>query len=196
MSKNILFIDDTILKERTTIHGNIDPKMLYPEIKVVQDMQMERLLGTALYTKLQNDIDGGTLTGQYETLLTDYLIDCLIWYVCAEIPMTLSMQFFNKGVVRSSGQDTELPSLTELVTLQDKYRGRGEHYAERTKRYLIEESSKGNFPEYINPGSRADTVFPYGGTFSLPVNLESDYYCERKRRGDYGSREYISDCNI
>ena len=190
MSRNILFIDVETLKNRTNIHGNIDPKMIYPEIKVVQDMQMERLLGTALYTKIQDDIANNTLAGIYLTLKNNYLIDCLIWYVLAELPMTLSMQFFNKGVVRSSGENTELPSLTELVTIQDKFRTRAEHYAERTKRYLIEESSKGNFPEYINPGNRADTVYPYGGTFTLPIYLD-DAEC---KGSSPHPREYISNC--
>jgi len=49
MSLNILFISDTILIERTTVHGNIDPKLLYPEIKTAQDMYIQPLLGSALF---------------------------------------------------------------------------------------------------------------------------------------------------
>lgn len=192
MSRNILFIDDTILKERTNIHGNIDPKMIYPQIKVVQDIKMEKLLGTGLYNKLQDDIAAGTITGLYATLLNNYLIDAMVWNVVAELPVTLSMQFFNKGVVRSSGDGSELPSMTELVTLQDKYKQWAEHYEERTKRFLLEESSKGNFPEYINPGTRSDTIYPYGNTFTLPISLDD---CDHNRKRDYNPQEYISHCN-
>jgi hypothetical protein len=190
MSLSILFISDTILLERTTLHGNIDPQLLYPEIKAAQDMYILPLVGSALYTKLQNDITAQSVTGYYETLLNDYIIDTLINYVMMELPTTVSYQTFNKGVVKSGGTDLETTSLSDLVTLSDKYKRRAEFYAERMKRYLIEESSRGNFPEYENPGSRADTVFPYGGTFSLPISLDTD--C---RRGyDPHPREYISNC--
>ncbi len=66
MSKNILLISETILKERTKLHSNVDPKLLFPDIKVAQDMYIEPLLGTALYNKILDDINAGTLTGAYK----------------------------------------------------------------------------------------------------------------------------------
>jgi hypothetical protein len=191
MSANILFISDTILIERTTVHGNIDPKLLYPEIKTAQDMYILPILGTALFDKLQADIVADTVAGYYETLLNNYIIDTLIHYVLMELPLTTSFQFFNKGVLRSGGQDTEVPTLSDLVTISDNFKRKAEYYAERMKKYLIEEGSRGNFPEYINPGSRADTIHPYGGTFSLSVYL-GDSDCDR--RNPYNPQEYITHC--
>jgi hypothetical protein len=191
MSKNVLFISDAILIERTTVHGNIDPKLLYPEIKVAQDMYILPLLGSALFNKLQLDIEAGTLSGMYKTLVDDYIVDTLINYTMMELPTTISFQMFNKGVVRASSADGEVLSPEENLAISERYKRRAEWYAERTKRYLIEESSKGNFPEYINPGSTADTVFPYGGTFTLPIYLgEGDCY---EKKG-WEHREYISKC--
>jgi hypothetical protein len=193
MSLNILFISDTILIERTTVHGNIDPKLLYPEIKTAQDMYIQPLLGTALYSKLQTDIQAQTVTGYYSTLLNDYIIDTLINYTLMELPTTISYQMFNKGVIKSGGQDLETVSINDLVSISDRYKRRAEFYAERMKRYLIEESNRGNFPEYLNPGSRADTVRPYGGTFSLPIYLGEDCKSKRNRPG-WNPQENLSDC--
>ena len=193
MSLSILFISDTILLERTTIHGNIDPKLLYPEIKAAQDMYILPLVGSALYTKLQNDIIAATVTGYYQTLLNDYIIDTLINYVMMELPTTVSYQTWNKGVLKAGGADVETASMSDLVSLSDRYKRRAEFYAERMKKYLIEESNLGNFPEYINPGNRADTVHPYGGTFSLPIYLGGE--CD-DRRNPYNPQEYISHCKI
>jgi len=39
MSQNVLLISDEILKDRTAVHGNIDAKLLYPEIKTAQDIE-------------------------------------------------------------------------------------------------------------------------------------------------------------
>ena len=62
MSLNILLISDTMIKERTAIHGNIDPKLIYPEIKFAQDSKILPILGTRLYNKLQTIISDGTIS--------------------------------------------------------------------------------------------------------------------------------------
>ena len=96
MAKNVLLISAEILKDRTGIHSNIDDKLLYPEIKAAQDMYIHPILGTNLYNKIINDVDAGTITGDYKSLLDDYIIDCLIYYVLSGLPEALSYQFWNK----------------------------------------------------------------------------------------------------
>src|SRR5687768_14262995 len=101
MSKNILLISVDILKERTDIHGNIDPKLIYPHIKYVQDAFIKPILGSALFDKLQTLIDGGTISDvanvAYKLLLDEYLIDTMIWYVKSELQVDSSFQTWNKG---------------------------------------------------------------------------------------------------
>ena len=78
MSRNTLLIMPSLLKERTGVHDNVDDKLISPEIKAAQDLYILPLLGSALMTKLQNDIEStGTTTGDYLTLLDEYLVDCL-----------------------------------------------------------------------------------------------------------------------
>lgn len=181
MSLNTLLISDEIIKERTAVHGNIDPKLIYPDIKVAQDMYILPVLGTALYDKLQARVNAADWTGytDYKTLLDNYIIDALMYYTLAELPQTLGFQFWNKGVVRKQGQDTDLPSMSDLVDISNRYRTRGEWYANRLKLYLIENANE-KFPEYINPGNGVDTVTPDGKTFSTSIYLGDggcDPYC-------------------
>jgi hypothetical protein len=165
-----LLISDTILKEKTTIHGNIDAKLLYPCIMVAQDLYIHPLLGSALYNKLKTDIVAESVTGVYATLLNDYVIEALIYYALSEVVITSSYQIWNRGVMRKSGGDTELPSMSELVDLSMKYKNIAESYANRTRLYLLENES--NFPEYVSPGDGVDTIHPSGRSFDLPVNLD------------------------
>ena len=111
MSKNVLLISEDILKDRTTLHGNVDPKLLFPEIKAAQDMYIHPILGTALYNKIISEVEAGTITGDYKTLLDDYIIDCILYYTLSSLPEALSYQMWNKGVVRKQGDNTELPSM-------------------------------------------------------------------------------------
>lgn len=182
MSANTLLISDTMIKERTSIHGNIDPKLIYPDIKVAQDMYIHPLLKTALYEKLQTIISNDTINtvpalAAYKALLDNYIVDALVYYTLADLPTTLSYQFWNKGVVRKQGQDTELPSMSELYDVGKKYGHRAEFYANRLKKYLQEKAST-LFPEYLNPGNGIDTISGDTDAFTVSVYLGPDHDCD------------------
>lgn len=177
MSLNILLVSDTMIKERTVIHGNIDPKLIYPDIKVAQDMYILPILGTGLYNKLQTIINDGTITDaanvNYKLLLDKYLVDALIYYTLAELPTTISYQFWNKGVVRKLGENTELPSMSDLIDISNKYKNRAEFYATRMRDY-IRANANAMYPEYLNPGNTIDTITPGQRAFTSPIYLGND----------------------
>jgi hypothetical protein len=185
MSENILLISDQIIKERTAIHGNIDPKLLYSDIKVAQDMYIVPILGTALFVKIQTLIGDGTIAdpdnADYKLLLDKYIIDALIFYTLSDLPTSISYQFWNKGVVRKVGQDTELPSMSDLVDLSRKYLNRAEFYANRMKLFLLDQAGREKkYPEYIQPGSTVDTVVPSHKQFTMPIylgDMDCDPWC-------------------
>lgn len=185
MSKSILLISVDILKERTDIHGNVDPKLIYPHIKYVQDAFIKPVLGSALFDKLQTLINADNIgdagNADYKLLLDEYLIDTLIWYVKSELQVDMSFQTWNKGVVRKQGESTELPTMSELMDLSNRYKNKGEYYANRMKLFIIDQNSRNQkYPEYTNPGSTVDTVTPEHRNFSLPVYLgdeDDNPYC-------------------
>jgi hypothetical protein len=170
---NILKV--SVLKERQQIHDNIDEKLIYPDIKAVQDIYLPQLLGTALYNKIISDITGNTLAGIYKTLVDDYVIDVLINYTLAELPMAISYQFWNKGILRKTSDNTESPGVQEIQMIADKYKRRGDMYAEKTRRYLLQHQT--SFSEYLNPGNGIDTVFP-DKNYNMPIYLGDDDDCK------------------
>lgn len=178
MSLNILLISDAMIKERTVIHGNIDPKLIYPDIKVAQDMYIQPILGSALYDKLQADINAAALAGNYKILVDKFIVDCLIYYVLADLPTSISFQFWNKGVIRKQGENTELPSMSDLIDISNKYKNRAEFYANRLMLYLKQNAAT-MFPEYLNPGSGLDTMRPEHNAFTMPVFLGDTECCKK-----------------
>lgn len=179
MSKNVLLISVEILKERTDIHGNIDPKLIYPHIKYVQDAFIKPILGSALFDKLQTLIENSTISSagnsDYKLLIDEYLIDTLIWYVKSELQVDVSYQTWNKGVVRKQGENTDLPSMSELIDLANRYKSKAEYYGNRMKLFVKDQSSRLlKYPEYINPGSSVDTVTPEHQSFTNPIYLGDD----------------------
>ena len=177
MSLNILLVSDTMIKERTVIHGNIDPKLLYPDIKVAQDMYILPLVGSALYDKLQTLISNNTIgdagNSSYKLLLDKYIADALIYYTLSDLPTTLSYQFWNKGVQRKQSDNSQLPSMSELIDISNKYKTRAEYYANQGRLYLRQNASQ-LFPEYLNPGSGIDTTRPEHKSYTMPIYLGDD----------------------
>jgi hypothetical protein len=178
-----------MIKDRTAIHGNIDPKLIYPDIKVAQDMYIHPILGTALYVKLETIISDGTITSNvalvnYKNLLDRYIVDTLMYYVLAELSMTLSYQFWNKGVLRKQGVDTDLPSESEIIAIGNRYKNRAEYYSNRLRLYLQQNAST-MFSEYLNPGNGLDDINPENKSFSMPVWLGDSSDCGKSFEEKY-----------
>lgn len=175
--RNDLLISDVTVKERTSIHGDIDPKLIYPDLKVSQDMYVMPILGSTLFYKLQDLIADGTITdtdnADYKNLIDLYITDSLIYHALSELPITISYQFWNKGVVRKVGDNTELPTMSELIDLSNKYKDRAEFYDNRLRLYLIQNANT-KFREYISLINGIDTVIPDQKSFTNPIYLGPD----------------------
>jgi hypothetical protein len=176
MSANTLLLSVEMLKERTSIHTNVDEKLVYADIKFAQDKYILPLLGTALFNKLQTIIEGEDMNevanANYKLLWQTYIIDALCYFTMAEMPLSLGFQFFNKGVLRKTSENADTPSMSELFDVASRYKDRAEMYAQKMKEYLRAHASATNCPEYLSPGSTSDTVIPDPYAFTLPINLD------------------------
>jgi hypothetical protein len=189
MSLNTLFISVESIKNRTGLHANVDEKLVLPEIKTAQDMYIMPALGSTLYNRLQDGVNNSTLNLDEQALLDNYLADCLIYFVMAELPMGLSYQFYNKGVLRKQGESTENPSMQDMIDVANRYRARAEFYKQRMIKFLRQNNT--TYPEYLNFTSGIDTVVPdlEGYTSSLYLEDDSCYdskNLEKKYQGKIG----------
>ena len=181
MSLNILFISVETIKERTGLHNNVDEKLIKPEIKTCQDMYILPALGTNLYNRLQSGVQCGDLTCDEKTLLDDYIVDTLVNYVLSELPQGLSYQFYNKGLIRKSSDNTELPSMQDLIDIANRYKARAEYYKQRLIKYLLQNQTL--FPDYLNFGSGFDAIAPERDGYTASIYLGDDRCC-----GEFGKK--------
>lgn len=189
MSRNILFISVNTIKERSGLHNNVDEKLVNPEILASQDMFILPCLGTALYNRLQDGIVADDLTALEQDILDTYITPTLVYYVLSELPMGLSYQFYNKGLIRKSGDGQENPSASEMIDVADRYKGRAEFYKQRMVKFLKEKAVKGLLPLYLNPGNTIDTMIPENQAYTTSIWLgDSDICCgktfEEKYQGN------------
>lgn len=160
MSRNILFISVDNIKDRTGLHVNVDPKLVFPDIQYAQDAYIMPALGTGLYGRLQDAIENNDMTDAEQSLMDTYITPCLVYYVMSELPMGLSYQFYNKGVLRKTGDNQDQPSAQEMLDVAERYRTRAEFYKQRLVKYLRQASTTTTFPLYNNPGTGIDVMLP------------------------------------
>jgi hypothetical protein len=169
MSKNVLFISEQTLKDRSLLQDNVDPKLIKPTIKHCQDMFLEPILGTGLYRELQDQITANSVSVLNAKLLDLYITDTLCWYVASEMVMSLGYKLTNKNVLRKTSENSETSSLNDLFSLMEYYKNKAEWYAQRTTDYLIEYIT--DYPLYNNAGSGVDIIQPNGTSFQSSIYL-------------------------
>jgi hypothetical protein len=162
MSRNILFVSRNDLVKRTPIGGDIDSDKLIPFVKTAQDKYILIALGTVLYNKLQNDVAAGTLTGQYRTLMEEYIVDTLVHYTFVESLPFLAYQIDNTGITKNlNSEQGASPNKNDVDYLLQKELATAQFYSERLVTYLIAYSS--NYPEYLATTGFSNNVYPDKG---------------------------------
>ena len=164
----VLFISENKLKKSTTINGNVDVELLRPYMKVAQDIHIHPKLGTDLYNKLQSDITGSSLTGNYQTLVENYIQDALVHWTLYECIPFLGYKIMNKNIVRKTSEQSDNAGLDELNYLREVVRNTAEWYTERLIDYVRHNTSL--FPEY-NTNTNED-ISPTKQNYYSGMNLE------------------------
>jgi len=152
-----LFITRKDLVKYTSVNGNVDTDKFLQYIKIAQDIHIQNYIGTDLYNKLQSDIEGGTLTGDYLALVNDYIKPMLIHWAMVEMLPYISYTIANKGVYKHSSENSENVSKEEVDFLIEKERTTAQYYTERFISYMSFNAAS-KFPEYYTNSN--DDVYP------------------------------------
>jgi hypothetical protein len=169
MSLNILFINETLLKSRTPISDAIDGKQIKPVIKLAQDKFILPALGSTFYKRLQEGIENDDLSENEKNLLDNYITDALVWFTIAELVVASSFQFFSKGVMQKTSEESISPTKSQLDLLERKYMSNGEFYKQRLIDYLRENCTM--FDEYMNYAGGFDVIDPQLQAYTCPIYL-------------------------
>lgn len=185
----------SVIKERMSLHSNVDDKLIYPDIMAVQELYVLPLLGSNLYNKMLTDIAAGTLAGDYKKLMDTFIVMAVCNWVMSELPPTLIFQYWNKGVSQKTVDNATEPSMSDIYTLMGRYKTRAEHYAKRARMYLIQNAAA-MFPEYLTLVPGVDQVVPEAQQYTCPIYLgdetevpRDDYSLNKRRPNDYNSND-------
>jgi len=142
----VLFISEDKLKDSTAINGNVDVNFILPYVKVAQKIHCEDKLGTDLYDKLQSEITAGTLTGDYRTLVDDFIGSMLVQWAFYECIPFLRFKIQNGNIYSKTSENGNALSETEASSLREEVRNTAEYFTERMILYITNNLT--SFPEY------------------------------------------------
>ena len=170
--QEILLINEDVLKKYTPLTDAVDPNLIRPCIYVAQDMYLQNFLGTNLTNKIKDDVANGTLSGNYEILLNEYILKLLIWWTMVELYPSLLYKHDNGNLVSRQSEDTTPVTKGEMESLKEKARENARFYTKRMVDYLRFNTTL--FPEYTN--NTDNNIFPDMNPYGKSNFLVSDSY--------------------
>ena len=168
----ILLITEDYLKKYTAITDAVDPNIIRPAIYLAQDKQITNYLGTDLMNKIKADVSAGTLSGDYEILLNDYVLKSLLWWTMVELYPSLLYKHDNGNLVSRQSEDTTPVTKGEMESLKESARDNARYYTNRLVQYLCYNSTL--FPEYTSNSN--NDIKPDRNPYGKSSFLISDSY--------------------
>ena len=167
--QHTLYISATRLKKDSAIGGSVEDNLIMPYILLAQDMNILPILGTDLDAKLKSDIQGGSLTGAYKTLVEDYIQPALVQFSFVSLVPYLRLRFVNNAVVVMGATDqSSSASYEDLEPVMNTATDAAEFYRQRCIDYL--RNNESSFPEYsTNSGADLD---PTVNNYFAGINLQ------------------------
>jgi hypothetical protein len=151
-----LFISRTDLVKNSILDSNVDTDKFIQFIKIAQQIDVRNYLGSELYNRISNDITNSTLSGNYLTLVRDYIQPMLIHFAMVQYLPFAAYQIKNGGIYKHQSENAESVSKDEVDYLVQKERDFAEYYTKRFIDYMAFNQTL--FPEYTSNSN--DDIYP------------------------------------
>jgi hypothetical protein len=151
-----LFISRTDLVKNSILDGNVDTDKFIQFIRIAQQIDIRNYLGSELYNRISNDIKNFTLSGNYKTLVEEYVQPMLIHFAMVQYLPFAAYQVKNGGIYKHQSENAESVSKDEVDYLVQKERDFAEYYTKRFIDYMAFNQTL--FPEYTSNSN--DDIYP------------------------------------
>jgi len=163
-----LIISEEKLRQFTDINDNLDSKLLSNAVREAQDIYLQRLTGTSLYEYILAQIDANTLSGNYKTLVDDFIQPFLIYASYWEALDAIYTRPRNNGLLQpTGGENSEKADGTWYNRKRDIANNKMQYYGERLTNYLIQNENQ--FPQLNDNGPFWKQYPDYGTQYRSPI---------------------------
>lgn len=139
-------ISTQALKDRSFVHGNVEDSILRVVIIRVQDTIVEPAIGTPLFKRLLDGIDGDDLSEDEVTLMDNYIVPVMISGCDERAIDAVTYQTRNKTVGLSRDENITPVNESENNRVSDRLKSELNTYLARLVGYLKDNCDL--YPEY------------------------------------------------
>lgn len=168
---DVFIISEANLRQFTDLNNNVDSELLKNAIREAQDIELQRILGTKLYNKIKADIKAGTLTGNYEVLVLDWVQNALLYEAYYYALEDIYLRPRNNGLlIPQGGENSAAADGTWYNRKRESVKNKKQFYEERLTNYLIQK--QGLFPE-LNSNVELQQMYPdFGVQYKSPIVMK------------------------
>lgn len=179
-----LLVSASTIKTYGVLESNVDVKLINATTLMIQDIQLQQILGTDLYKEICDQINASTVntydavSAQNIILLDDYIMNFLCNANIAEGCLTYLYRFSNKGPV-TQNSDNQFPiSEAQVDRIMAKWQNQADFYAKRLADFLKQESA--TYTLYYNGNSDSSDIHP-----KTPKYNSGFFLGNQRRRNTY-----------
>jgi len=165
---DVFIISEANLRQFTDLNNNVDSELLKNAIREAQDIETQRILGTKLYEKILNDIKNNTLSGDYETLVLNWVQNALLYEAYYYALEDIYLRPRNNGLlIPQGGENSAAADGTWYNRKRQSVENKKQFYEERLTNYLIQK--QGLYPE-LNGNVELQQMYPdFGVQYKSPI---------------------------
>ena len=165
---DVFIISEANLRQFTDINNNVDSELLKNAIREAQDIETQRILGTKLYDKIKTDIKNNTLSGDYETLVLNWVQNALLYEAYYYALEDIYLRPRNNGLlIPQGGENSAAADGTWYNRKRQSVENKKQFYEERLTNYLIQ--NQGLYPE-LNSNVELQQMYPdFGVQYRSPI---------------------------
>lgn len=148
---NIYFISEKTLREESLINDNVDSSFILSAIRTAQDINLQEVIGTALFNSLKDQVVTGTFKSPYyERLMDEFIQPYLVNQIMSAIVIPIHYKFRNAGIVTNNDQHFQSSQLKDVEYVKTHYEHLAVFNANRIVEFLI--NNKEQFDEIQDCG--------------------------------------------
>lgn len=162
-------LSEAKLRQFTDINDNVDTELLKNAVRISQDIELQRIIGTKLYNSLMTQVDNGSFTNSnYETLLNDYVQPFLLYAAYYEALEAIWLRPRNNGLLTPTGGENSTQADRSVYDMKrQSVNNKMQFYGEKLANYIAEEQAL--YPE-LNSANKIYEQWPdYGIQYRSPI---------------------------
>jgi len=170
-------------------NANTDPYLISDNSIILSELaHLKSAIGKKFYEELKKQHNDGTLTTANQTLMDDFLVRTLCWFVRFEVINEVQSNSSSMGIVHNIDEFSSIIDPSELNAYkQDTYR-KSEIYLIDMLGFLDDSDNSSSYPTYTSNRPCDDTTYKNHGI----IMYDSLY--SRPTRNYNSWRDYCPDC--